>query len=791
MLKNSLFLQWRVFLLFKTAMLSGMNSNHDNKAPVSSENIGVQQLSDFIFFTKYARFNKDLGRRENFDEATSRVFDMHRTKFQGLGIESDIKYAESAVQDRLILGSQRAMQFGGKPILDKNARMYNCSSTYADRPRFFQESMWMLLCGVGVGFSVQKDHVNKLPPIQKPLGEPKLHKVDDSIEGWSNALGSLISSYFTKDHPHTEYAGHPVVFDYSEVRPEGAPLASGTGKAPGPAPLRRSLECIRAVFDARLAQVGSPCKLRPIDVYDIVMHSSDSVMAGGVRRSATICLFSPDDQEMSSAKTGDWFIKNPQRGRSNNSALLVRDQTTFEEFSKLIDSVKQFGEPGFVFAASKDVVYNPCAEIGMYPVDVTTGKTGWQVCNLTEINMKAVKNKEDMERACRASAILGTLQASYTDFPYLGKTSENIIRREALLGCSMTGMANNPDIAFDPQIQREMATLIKDVNADMAKKIGINPASRTTCVKPAGTTSCLFGTSSGIHPDHASRYFRRVQANFNDPGLQAIIAANPEAVEQSVWNPNGTDWVISFPIEIPPGSKVKGDMTAIDMLKNVLTTQDNWVKEGTREDRCVLKGITHNVSNTVQVKPDEWDAVAKFIYENRHSYSGVSLLPSSGDLDYAQAPFCEVLTPEEVGKRYGSAAYKVDPLLKSSLNSFGNLWTATDTARNRGEDLSSIPTLDSSDEKSIADFQIKKKLYENKLSWVRDFNKFTDEEFNGDKNTASACLKHVYLTVEWDKITKKATPVDFSAIKGGSVKEERNIEADSACAGGKCEIVKV
>ncbi|MFW5829743.1 MAG: recombinase, partial [Planctomycetota bacterium] len=361
----------------------------------------IKQLQDYIFTSKYSRYVPEKRRRETFDEAAERVVEMHRRYLQskGLQVEDLLHEVEDAIKQRLVLGSQRALQFGGEPILAKHARIYNCTTAYCDRPRFFQEALWLLLCGCGAGFSVQWHHIAKLPEIAHPAGSEMTYQIPDSIEGWADALGVLLSSYFVENQSFPEYVGKYVQFDYSLIRPKGASISCGAGKAPGPEPLKRSLELIRTLLDS-CVQSGRT-RLRPIDAYDILMHASDAVLSGGVRRSATICMFSPDDEEMAKAKTGNWFVENPQRARSNNSAMLIRGETSRETFDKLMTSVREFGEPGFVWADDTEVTYNPCVEIGLYPqID---GQSGWAFCNLCEINMGAIDTPEKFAIASRAA----------------------------------------------------------------------------------------------------------------------------------------------------------------------------------------------------------------------------------------------------------------------------------------------------------------------------------------------------------------------------------------------------
>ena len=386
----------------------------------------LSELQSYTFVSRYARWDKDKKSRETWKEAHDRVRSMMLKKYPEA--EEEINFAYEMMYQKKVLGSQRALQFGGSPTEKINARIYNCVSSYCDRLRFFQECLWLLLCGCGAGFSVQKHHIEKLPRFcpSKKRGEPKRKRftVPDTIEGWADALGILLSSYF--DHPiFPDYYGANVTFDYSKIRPKGAMLSSGVGRAPGPDGLKNALSKIKLLLDKCIDK--GQRKLRPIDAYDIVMHSADAVLSGGVRRSATISIFSPDDEEMAKAKTGDWFVENPQRGRSNNSALLVRDKTTKKQFNELMECVKEFGEPGFVWSDSTEMTVNPCVEIGMYPVDVETGESGWQGCNLTTINCATIVDEEDFYERCKAASILGTLQAGFTKFEYLGETSEKNI----------------------------------------------------------------------------------------------------------------------------------------------------------------------------------------------------------------------------------------------------------------------------------------------------------------------------------------------------------------------------
>ncbi len=745
--------------------------------------MSIESLQNYVFTSKYSRYVSEKRRRETFEEAVERVIDMHRRHFAAKGIDVNdlLEICEKAMKNKYVLGSQRAMQFGGDPILKKNARIYNCTTSYCDRPRFFQEALWLLLCGCGVGFSVQKFHVAKLPGIARPTGESKTYVIPDTIEGWSDALGALLSSYFTADQTMPEFAGAAVHFDYSQIRAKGLPISSGMGRAPGPEPLRSSLETIRTLLD-RCIENGLT-KLRPIDAYDIMMHASDAVLSGGVRRSATICMFSPEDDEMARAKTGNWFIENPQRARSNNSAMLLRDKTPPELFANLMKSVREFGEPGFIWTDNLDMTFNPCAEIGLYPqVD---GQSGFAFCNLCEINMGKVDSEEKFRIACEAGAVLGTLQADYTDFPYLGEISTKIARTESLLGISMTGMMENPDIAFDPELQRKMAQLILEVNAKVAKRIGVNVAARTTCVKPAGTTSCILGTSSGIHPHHAHRYFRRVRALEDELLVDFFRGQNPRAVEKSIWSKSGQDVVLTFCIEAKPQALTKRDVDAVELLRRVKLTKENWIDYGKRTDACIQPWLSHNVSNTISVKDNEWGDVEKYIYDNRQAFAGISLLPDGGDLDYPQAPFCEVLTAAEIVETYGVGAIMSSGLIVDAMHAFeDNLWSACECALDRGENLEK-ETPKGPHPKRV--YEVLEEIREGKKDWVRRARKFALNYFNNDVLKMTRCLKRVHSCKEWEDLTRNYAPVDYTLCLED--RDNTKVTETIACAGGSCEII--
>jgi len=724
-------------------------------------------MSQTKFYEGYSRWDEDNERYETWDESVTRVMNMHRDYYKDKmtpQLSQLIDEAESLYKLQYALGAQRALQFGGDQLLKHQMRMYNCTSTYADRPRFFSELFYVLLCGAGAGFSVQYHHVAKLPDIAERKKQAKGWVVEDSIEGWADALGALMSSYFTSNQQFPEMAGRKVYFDLNNVRPKGA-MISGGFKAPGPEPLRKALDKIEHLIQSRVLK--GETRLRPIDVYDIAMHAADAVLAGGVRRSATICLFSADDEEMINAKTGNWFIDNPQRGRSNNSAVIVRDEITKEDFKRIMSSIKEFGEPGFYFVDDRDFTTNPCVEIGMYPQ--INGESGWQGCNLTEINGGKCTTKEEFFKACRAGAILGTLQAGYTDFKYLGGTSKAIFEREALLGVSVTGWMNNPDVLLDADVQREGAEIVKQVNMQVAELIGINPAARTTCVKPSGNASVLLQTSSGIHAEHSPRYLRHIQLNKDTEVAQLILETNPYMVEESVWSANNTDYCVAFPIVSPSGSLYRDELYGTNLLEKVKLVQQNWVEAGTNPDRCADPRIRHNVSNTVTVMPHMWSEVEDYVFDNRHYFAGISFLAGSGDKDFAQAPNTEVMTEEEIVLKYGKAALFASGLIVDTRKSgFRDLWDATSQAQMPDEYRGEISDLNK--------------------EWIRRFNKFANNYFNGDLKDTEYCLKDVYLLHKWTKIQQNLKAIDFVSHLNKKQFTDIDTMGAIACQGGACEI---
>lgn len=605
--------------------------------------ISQQILSDITIYMKYARYIEGKKRRESWKEIVERNLNMHIKKHPKL--EGELRIAYQYIYDKKVLPSMRSMQFAGKPIEVNPARIYNCCYLPIDHWLSFSESMFLLLGGTGVGYSIQKHHIDQLPEIRKPnYKRSRRYLVGDSIEGWADAIRILMKSYFR---------GTPTVrFDFSDIRPKGARLVTAGGKAPGPQPLIECIVKIKGILESK--EDGD--KLQPIDVHDIICYIADAVLAGGIRRAALICLFSADDQEMISCKSGTWWELNPQRGRANNSAVLLRHRITKDYFMNLWKRIEESGsgEPGIYLTNDKDWGSNPCCEIALRP---------YQFCNLTEINVSNLESQEDFNNRARVASLIGTLQASYTDFHYLRPVWQRTTEKDALIGVSMTGIASMQVFEYDIE---QAANIVKKENERIAKLIGINKAARTTCVKPAGTTSLTLGTSSGIHAWHNTYYIRRIRVGKNESIYPYLKANHSELVEDEKFRPHDTA-VIEVPQKAPEGAVLRHE-SALELLGRVKSISDSWVKTGHRSGQN-----THNVSATISIDKnktypkygkfldqelnqiDEWEVVGQWMWENRDSYNGLSVLPFDGGT-YIQAPF------EDISQE------KYDDLIKSIHN---------------------------------------------------------------------------------------------------------------------------
>ena len=581
--------------------------------------ISQRILSDITVYMKYAKFLPEKNRRETWEELVTRNKEMHQKKYPQ--IKDEIEEVYQMVYDKKILPSMRSLQFGGKPIEISPNRVYNCAYMPIDHPDAFSETMFLLLGGTGVGFSVQKHHVEKLPEIKKPNpSRTRRYLIGDSIEGWADAIKVLIESYLG-------VKSSTPVFDFSDIRQKGALLVTSGGKAPGPQPLKDCIHNITKVFENKVD--GE--KLSPIETHDIVCHIADAVLAGGIRRAALISLFSADDDEMISCKSGNWWEQNPQRGRANNSAVLLRHKVTKEYFMDLWKRIELSGagEPGIYLSNDKDWGTNPCCEIGLRP---------YQFCNLCEVNASDIESQEDFEKRVRGAAFIGTLQAGYTDFHYLRDVWKRTTEKDALIGVGMTGIGSGVVLGYD---MKAAAIAVKEENERVANLIGINKAARTTTVKPSGTSSLVLGTSSGIHAWHNDFYLRRIRVGKNEAIYSYLAINHPELVEDEFFRPHDTA-VITIPQKSPEGSILRHE-SVFQMLERVKKVSQEWIKFGHRGGQN-----SHNVSATVSIKEDEWDLVGDWMWNNRKFYNGLSVLPYNGGT-YTQAPF-EDCTEEDFNR---------------------------------------------------------------------------------------------------------------------------------------------
>ena len=588
---------------------------------IEEKDLSVDALSKLTVYMKYAKYLPDLQRRESWDDICDRYQNMMVVKYPH--IKGSILEAMSYVREKKILPSMRALQFAGPAIAKNEARIYNCAFLPVDDLRAFSETMFLLLGGTGVGYSVQYHHVDKLPEIHKPLKERKF-LIGDSIEGWADAVKALMKSYLGETNSKPR-------FDFTDIRAKGATLVTAGGKAPGPAPLKECLFKIEQILESK--ENGS--KLTPLNCHDIQCHIANAVLAGGIRRAAMISLFSFDDQDMLTCKYGSWWELNEQRGRANNSAAIVRHRIKKAEFFDLWSKIEASGsgEPGMYFTNDSDWGTNPCCEIAL---------RSFQFCNLTEVNVSDITSQQDLNTRVAYASLLGTLQAGFTDFHYLRPEWKQVTEKDALVGVGMTGIGSGKVLNYNLQ---EAAALAKAANERIAETIGINPAARVTTVKPSGTSSCVLGTSSGVHAWHNDYYLRRIRIGKNEALYTYLSIHHPELVEDEFFRPD-TQAVIGIPQKAPKGSIMRTE-AALETLERTKKFNLEWVREG-----HVSGANTNNVSATISIQPHEWKEVGAWMWENRKSYNGLSVLPADNG-SYKQAPF-ENITEKEYNKLYKS-----------------------------------------------------------------------------------------------------------------------------------------
>ena len=579
-------------------------------------------LSNIIINNKYAKYKESERRRENWHEIVDRNIEMHKAFFYNNpnrnAIYEQLDYVRGFIETKQVLPSMRSLQFAGKPILKNNERMFNCCYTQIDSIESFSDIMFLLLCGCGLGYSVQNCHINKLPCIKKPFLHKEIYYVEDSIEGWANAVNYLITSY--------KGNGNTLVYDYSEIRPAGSIISTSGGIAPGYQSLETCIEAIRAILD----KVSNGSRLNSLNVHDIICHIASAVQNGGLRRSALICLFDKSDTAMINCKSGNWYSENIQRCMSNNSVVLHRTTTSQDEFVRIIKQSQSYGygEPGVFLtnSLSNDYGLNPCAEISLRNMGM---------CNLTEINGSIVESQSHFNELCRVATVIGTLQAAYTNFNYPNSGWSRTVREDALLGVSITGICsgslNNIEVSAGAH-----QTITE--NTKVAKWLGINKAKRITTIKPAGTTSCVFECSSGIHSYYSPYYLRRVRIGKQSGLYSHLLSTVPTMVEDSVSNPTH-DAVLSVPQKAPNGALTQSNETALEQLDRILYYQNQWIAP------THIDGINrNNVSATIHYKESEFNSLVKALWDNKNEYNCISIFPLD-DNKYPQAPF-EAITKE-------------------------------------------------------------------------------------------------------------------------------------------------
>jgi len=738
-----------------------------------SKYTGKDFISDLKLYSDYLKWNEKENRYETWEEACNDILQMHVDKY-GNKIQPLVDEIKPNLYNKELLASQRTLQFRKEQIFKHNCKLYNCSTVYAYSPDVFNKAFYVLLCGSGLGISLRNKFVSQLPKINKRENGTKTFIIPDSIEGWADAVKVLISSYCQHPSLLEEYFNCQIRFDYSQIREKGSHISGGF-KAPGYEGLKQGLEKIEQLLDKELGENKS-IEFRSIIAYDILMHCADAVLSGGVRRSATLVLIDYHDKELLNAKTGDWWIANPQRARSNNSVALHRNSFDKEKLNELISLNIGRSDLGFIFVDNENTIVNPCAEIGFSFYDEIKDKTTavFQKCNLNEINASACCDQkgnfseEKFYELCRSASILGTFQAGYTDFSYLGKQTEEVVKGEALLGVSITGWMARPEL-FNAEILQNGANIVKETNKEVAKLIGINQSARTTTVKPSGNASTILKTPSGIHPEHSKRYFRIMQLNKESETAKFLELNYSERIEESKWSSTNSDYVVYSPCETADGTLYKDEMTGIKHLELIKLVQENWIIPGTNKELSYNEKIHHSVSNTVII--DDIDEITDYIYDNQDIFAAISFITQTGDKNYTQAPFTSVLNGEELLTKYGNGVIFASGLIVDGLHYFNNdLWQATDLV------LSGNEITGTRDQVLL------------RKDWFRRVKKFAKNYFKGNLEEAVYCLKDVHLYHKWEVIMRNFKKIDFTEF----LSKPNYIDIDTtgavACAGGQCEL---
>jgi ribonucleoside-triphosphate reductase len=758
---------------------------------------GRKFLSDLKLYSDFLGWNDSKERYETWEEACTEVFNTHRVKYKNEISNSDelkeyINLAEKSYKDKKHLTAQRSLQFRGEDMFKHNFRMFNCLVMFADKPSFLGNAFYLMLCGCGVGVNMMLPFINRLPNIQKRNKGTKTFFIQDTIEGWGEAAHILITSYLSTNpiEGYEEFQGYKIKFDYSLIRPKGVKV-SRKYKAPGPNGIKQSFEKIENLLNSYVE--NNPKPFTSIIAYDFFMHLANAVLSGGIRRAACSIILSPEDNDLVYAKTGNWREINKQRERSNNSVGLLRNKFSKEEFKHYLELNNGISDIGFVFLNNIFEILNPCFEIHFSPLhfdwndqqiiqrvmnsDITLldepwFKTGIQCCNLTEINGSLMKDKKTFFETVEAATISGTLQAGYTNFKHIKDIlyeSIEISEKESLLGVSITGWTNQPWL-FNAEILKEAAYIAKKTNEKISNLININPSARITTVKPSGNASVILGTASGIHPEHSERYFRVMQLNKETETAKWLENNMSFLLEEGVYSETKSDYAVFVPIENNKGTLYKNELQGIKHLDLIKLVQENWVKEGKTEERCIIPTLCHNVSNTVII--DDYEQIANYIFENQDSFTAVSFLSLFGDKDWNQSPNTSVLTFEEIYKIYGDGSMFASGLIVDGLHYFnGNLWEACECVLNRDK-----PIIGTREQVLL------------KKHWVESSKRFAKNYFKRDLQKMVYCLKDIHLLHKWEEINRKFKNVNFTEIL--TVPQYIDIDTMGAisCHGGSCEI---